>query len=395
MINSFIELVRDIYKTKEFIPLHAPVFSSIDKEMVVDAIDSTFVSSVSDYVGKFEATLSDYTGAKHVIPVVNGTSGIHLALHAIGVDSSCEVLTQSLTFAATCNAIAYTGAQPVLIDVESASMGLCPNAVAMFLGEHAEMRIDKNGKNLAINKNTGKHIAACVPMHTFGHPVKFSELQRVCNQWNIEIVEDSAEALGSFVSVDDKMKHCGTLGVAGVLSFNGNKPITTGGGGAILTNDDVLAERLRHLSTTAKLPHAWEYVHDEMGFNYRMPGLNAALGCSQMAQLHHFLEDKHKISNVYRSWATSESVSFIDAKDGTRPNFWLNAIVLENKQQRDAFLTETNQQGVMTRPIWQPMHLLSHFQDVQRTDLSNTLHIMNRLVNVPSSSRRHASMSDE
>ncbi len=387
MINSFVELVRGIYQTKEFIPLHAPIFSSIDKEMVVDAIDSTFVSSVSEYVGKFEQALSDFTGAKHVIPVVNGTSGIHLALHAVGVDSNCEVLTQSLTFAATCNAIAYTGAKPVLVDVDAESIGLSPSAVAGFLEDNAEMRTVDDGKEYAFNKISGKQIKACVPMHTFGHPVKFTELQRVCESWNIAIIEDSAEALGSFIEIDGMKKHCGTLGAMGVLSFNGNKPITTGGGGAILTNDDVLAKRLRHLSTTAKLPHAWEYIHDEVGFNYRLPGLNAALGCSQMAQLKHFLADKISITESYRTWANQHHIDFVDAKPGTQPNFWLNALMLDDKRQRDEFLAKTNEQGVMTRPIWQPMHLLNHFQDMQRTKLCNTLDIMQRLVNVPSSCR--------
>jgi len=387
MINSFIELVRDIYQTKEFIPLHAPVFSQTDKDLVADAIDSTFVSSVSDYVDKFEKALSEFTSAKHVVPVVNGTSGIHLALHAVGVNANCEVLTQSLTFAATCNAIAYTGAKPILLDVDPDSMGLCPQVLETFLNEHVEMRSIDGKENKAINKNTGKHIAACVPMHTFGHPVKFAELQRICNQWNIVIIEDSAEALGSFIQVEGKKKHCGTLGQMGVLSFNGNKPITTGGGGAVLTDNDALAQRLRHLSTTAKLPHTWEYVHDEMGFNYRMPGLNAALGCAQMMQLPSFLADKLLITKTYREWAENTDVDFIDTKQGTQPNFWLNAIVLQDKQQRDEFLTETNQQGIMTRPIWQPMHLLDYFKDVQRTDLTNTLNLTSRVVNIPSSCR--------
>ncbi len=382
MINSFIELVRDIYKTKEFIPLHAPVFSSIDKEMVVDAIDSTFVSSVSDYVGKFEVALSDFTGAKYVIPVVNGTSGIHLALHALGVDSDCEVLTQSLTFAATCNAIAYTGARPILVDVDQHSMGLCHQKLSEFLEENAELRDE-----YTFNKSTGKRIAACVPMHTFGHPVKFSELKAICDQWHISLVEDSAEALGSFIEIEGKTKHCGTLGLMGVLSFNGNKPITTGGGGAILTNDKRMAERLRHLSTTAKLPHKWEYFHDELGFNYRLPGLNAALGCAQMSQLKGFLEDKQKISRIYKEWVFNQAVEFVNAREGTNPNFWLNAILFPNREERDNFLTKTNEQGVMTRPFWQPMHLLNHFQDVQKTELKNTLYLVDRLVNVPSSSR--------
>ena len=389
MITQFIELVRDIYQTDEFIPLHAPVFSDIDKSYVVDAIDSTFVSSVSDYVSKFEQALSDFTGAKHVIPVVNGTSGIHLALHALGVNSKSEVLTQSLTFAATCNAIAYTGAKPVLVDVEAQSMGLCPDMLATFLEENAELR-EVGGNTKTVNKKTGKHIAACVPMHTFGHPVKLPDLQAICQQWNIAIVEDAAEALGSFVEINGVQKHCGTVGAMGVLSFNGNKPITTGGGGAILTNDDAYAERLRHLSTTAKLPHAWEYVHDEIGYNYRMPGLNAALGCSQMEQLSTFLADKKQTAQRYQNWAKEHSMVFVDAKSNTEPNFWLNAFLLENKKQRDEFLLETNKQGVMTRPIWRPMHLLEHFRDVERTSLNNTVGIMDRLVNVPSSVREVA-----
>lgn len=386
MIPQFIELVRDIYQTENFIPLHAPIFSARDKDYVVDAIDSTFVSSVSDYVGKFEQALSELTGAKHVIPVVNGTSGIHLALHALGVDAQCEVLTQSLTFVGTCNAIAYTGAKPVFVDVDINNMGFCPEALSVFLQENAELR-EVEGKQKTINKNTGKHIAACVPMHTFGHPVKISQLKVVCSQWNIAIVEDAAEALSSFVDIEGKSTHCGTVGEMGVLSFNGNKLITTGGGGAILTNDDALAKRLRHLSTTAKVPHAWEYEHDEIGFNYRMPGLNAALGCAQMEQISDFLADKLKITERYRNWSSEHGIVFIDAQAHTQPNFWLNALLLEDKQQRDEFLTETNQQGVMTRPIWQPMHLLKPYRDSQSTPLTNTLNIMQRLVNIPSSAR--------
>lgn len=386
MIASFIELVRDIYETDAFIPLHAPSFSALDKEYVVDAIDSTFVSSVSDYVGKFEQVLSRFTGADYIVPVVNGTSGIHLALHALGVNNDCEVITQSLTFTATCNAIAYTGAQPILVDVEAKSMGLCPESLDSFLQKHAELQ-EIDGQQVTINKHTGKHIAACVPMHTFGHPVKMAELRHVCQQWNIAIVEDAAEALGSFIELDGKQQHCGTIGAMGVLSFNGNKPITTGGGGAILTNDVVLAERLRHISTTAKLAHAWEYVHDEVGYNYRMPGLNAALGCSQMEQLPTFLADKQIITQRYREWSNEQGVTFVDGQENTQANFWLNAFILEDKKQRDEFLSLSNEQGVMTRPIWQPMHLLEHFKDVQRTELNNTLHIMERLVNVPSSAR--------
>ena len=390
MINDFILLVREIYQTDEFIPLHAPVFSELDKDLVVDAIDSTFVSSVSDYVGKFEQSISGLTGAKHVIPVVNGTSGIHLALHVLGVDQSCEVLTQSLSFVATCNAIAYTGAKPIFIDVDMNSMGLSSQSLVIFLQENTELQ-EIDGTLKTINKTTGKHIAACVPMHTFGHPVNMAELKTVCEQWNIAIVEDAAEALGSFiesdVGIERRTMHCGTFGIMGVLSFNGNKVITTGGGGAILTNDDSCAERLRHLSTTAKIPHAWEYQHDEIGFNYRMPGLNAALGCAQMQQLGSFLADKLDTANQYRKWSEEYGIHFVDAQTKTKPNFWLNALLLDNQAQRDQFLQETNGSGVMTRPVWQPMHLLPAFKSSQSNVLENTMQLTQRLVNVPSSVR--------
>lgn len=386
MIKDFIQLVREIYQTDEFIPLHAPIFSELDKQFVLDAIDSTFVSSVSEYVGKFEQSISDLTGAKHVVPVVNGTSGIHLALHVLGVDESCEVLTQSLTFVGTCNAIVYTGAQPVFIDVDLQTMGFSSHALADFLQQHAELQ-EVNGKQQAINKVTGKRIAACVPMHTFGHPVNMAALKTVCQQWQIAIVEDAAEALGSFIDNDAGCQHCGTLGDMGVLSFNGNKVITTGGGGAVLTNNDQLAERLRHLSTTAKTPHAWEYHHDEIGFNYRMPGINAALGCAQMEQLNKFLSDKLSIAEQYRSWSEEQNVSFVDAHVHAKPNFWLNALLLDDKAQRDQFLQETNDDGVMTRPVWQPMHLLPAFQSAQCSMLDNTVQLTDRLVNVPSSAR--------
>ena len=386
MINHFIELVRDIYQTDDFIPLHAPVFSDLDLEYVMDAIESTFVSSVSDYVNKLEQDLCEFTGAGYAIPVVNGTSGIHLALHVLGINADSEVLTQSLTFAATCNAIAYTGAKPIFIDVDQESMGLCPDSLDNFLENNAEFR-EVNGGMRTINKHTGKHIAACVPMHTFGHPIEISKLIHVCEKWGIVLVEDTAEALGSTFDFRGEKKHCGTIGAMGVLSFNGNKTITTGGGGAVLTNNYHLAERLRHLSTTAKLPHKWEYIHDELGFNYRMPGLNAALGCAQMAQLDHLLADKQDITSIYRDWCSSQSVEFVDSREGTQPNFWLNAVLLSDRQERDEFLAQTNKQGVMTRPVWQPMHLLNHFQDVQKADLTNTMFIMDRLVNVPSSAR--------
>ena len=304
------------------------------------------------------------------------------------------MLTQSLSFVATCNAIAYTGAKPIFIDVDMNSMGLSPQSLASFLQENAELQ-EIDGTLKTINKSTGKHIAACVPMHTFGHPVQMTELKTVCEQWHIAIVEDAAEALGSFIESDTESEvgierssiHCGTFGIMGVLSFNGNKVITTGGGGAILTNDDSCAERLRHLSTTAKIPHAWEYQHDEIGFNYRMPGLNAALGCAQMKQLESFLADKLDTVNQYRQWSEGHGIHFVDAQPNTKPNFWLNALLLDDQAQRDQFLQETNDNGVMTRPVWQPMHLLPAFKFSQSNTLENTIQLTQRLVNVPSSVR--------
>ena len=382
MISDFIKFVQGLYGTKEFIPLHAPVFNGKEKEYLNDAIDSTFVSSVSDYVIKFEELLCEFTGSKYAIPVVNGTSALHLAMHVAGVDADCEVLTQSLTFAATCNAVAYTGAQTVFIDIDPKTLGLDPDAVDEFLQQNAELRDD----GFAYNKHSKKRIAACVPMHTFGHPLRIQELAIVCKKWSIPLIEDAAEALGSYLIKEEKI-HCGTLGQMGVLSFNGNKVITTGGGGAILTDDDQLAAKLRYLSTTAKKPHAWEYAHDEVGFNYRMPGLNAALGCAQMQQLAGFLQDKREIAAAYEGWAKELGIGFISEPDGSQANYWLNALLLEDKSQRDEFLAMTNKANVMTRPVWEPMHKLPQFADCQCADLQNTAYISDRLVNVPSSPR--------
>lgn len=383
MINNFVEFVQDLYATKDFIPLHAPVLNGNEKQFVADAIDSTFVSSVSEYVLEFEKSLCEFTGASYAIPIVNGTSALHLALYAAGAGSDCEVITQSLTFAATSNAIAYTGAQPVFIDVEQQTLGLNPDAVRQFLEENADIRNDGH----TYNKSTNKRIVACVPMHTFGHPLRIEKLADICKQWSITLIEDAAEALGSYVLSDDAQQHCGTFGQMGMLSFNGNKIITTGGGGAILTNDEQLANKLRHLSTTAKTPHAWEYAHNEIGFNYRMPGLNAALGCAQMQQLDGFLKDKRNIAHVYSDWANSAGYEFITEPEQTRANYWLNALLLKDKAERDDFLKQTNEQKVMTRPAWEPMHQLPQFAHCQHDDLMNTVSLAQRIVNIPSSPR--------
>lgn len=383
MTADFIEFVRSLYGTKEFIPLHAPVFNGNEKQFVNEAIDSTFISSVSDYVLKFEQMLCDFTGATYAIPIVNGTAGLHLALHVAGVDKDCEVLTQSLTFVATCNAIAYTGAQPILIDIDKNTLGLSPDSLVEFLQEHAQIKDD----GCAYNKTTGKRIAACIPMHTFGHPARIQELLKICQEWSIDLIEDAAEALGSYVVSGAQKQHCGLFGKMGVLSFNGNKIITTGAGGAIITNDEELAFKLRHLSTTAKKPHAWEYTHDEIGFNYRMPGLNASLGCAQLEQLPVFLADKRKITIAYQTWSKAAGVEFLIEPENTQANYWLNCLLLDDKLQRDEFLKVTNESQVMTRPAWHPMHLSAQFKNYQHVDMSVTESLVDRLVSVPSSPR--------
>ena len=378
MYDSFIRFVRDIYQTKEDIQLHIPVFTDEDKTTVCDAINTTFVSSVSAYVGKFEQRLCHFTRSSYAISVVNGTAGLHLALYLSGVERDTEVITQSLSFVATGNAILYTGATPVFVDISSDTLGMSPTALSNFLEEYAELREDGT-----YNKLTEQRISACVPMHTFGHPCEIDKIIEICKQWAIVVIEDAAEALGSFYN----NIHCGCFAELGVLSFNGNKTITTGGGGAILMNSSTIAERSRHLSTTAKLPHAWEFLHDRLGFNYRLPGLNAALGYSQMNSLDGLLEEKRKIAMAYKEWANDNGVEFVSEPKNAKSNFWLNTLLMEGKQQRDAFLAHTNQNGIMTRPPWNPLHSLSYFTKCLCDDLTITSDIADRAVNVPSSPR--------
>ncbi len=376
MFDDFIRLVRDIYQTNAFIPLHEPRFIGNEKKYLNDVIDSTFVSSVGEYVDRFETQIAQYTGAKYAIAAVNGTAALHIALLLAGVKSGEEVITQSLTFVATCNAIHYCGAEPVFVDVDRATLGLSPSALATFLHEFAEHR-----DGAIWNKQTGKRIAACVPMHTFGHPIDMGALLQVCDGFQIPVVEDAAEALGSLY----KNQHCGSFGRLGVLSFNGNKIITTGGGGMILTNDEALAKQAKHLTTTAKQPHPWLFEHDQIGFNYRMPNLNAALGVAQLESLSGFISKKRQLAQKYRDWSQQQGWHCVNEPNNAQSNYWLNALVLENRTQRDAFLQTTNQQGVMTRPVWEPMHRLPMYQYCLRGDLSNTEWAMERVVNIPSS----------
>ncbi|MDC1004757.1 LegC family aminotransferase [Opitutales bacterium] len=375
MKKEFLSLVKDIYGT-DFVPLHRPVFEGKEKQYLMECIDSNFVSSVGEKVTEFEELTAKFTDSKFAIATVNGTSALHMCLHLAGVERFDEVITQALTFVATCNAITYCGASPVFIDVDKDTMGMSPSSLESFLDEFVEIRGD-----YAYNKNSGKRIKACVPMHTFGFPCRIEEISSICSQWNLELVEDAAESLGSFYCA----KHTGTLGSLGAISYNGNKIITTGGGGMIITNDESLAIRAKHITTTAKVPHAYEFVHDEIGFNYRMPNLNAALGCAQMETLPKMLEIKESIIARYGQFFDGSRIKMIRPIEGATCNNWLSAIILNSRKDRDGFLSYTNENGVMTRPIWRLMSDLEMFQDCQKDGLENSRWLEERVVNIPSS----------
>ena len=377
MYSKVVNYIRDIYSTNEFIPLHAPIFIGNEKKYLNECIDSTFVSSVGKFVDDFEYIVAKYTGAERAIVIVNGTEALHLSLILSGVKMGDEVITQPLTFIATANAISYVGAKPIFIDVDKETLGLSPLKMKNFLEENAEIRND----GFTYNKNTGNKISACVPMHTFGHPVKLNELKVLCEKYNIDLVEDAAESLGSKFCG----QHTGTFGRIGVVSFNGNKIITTGGGGIILTNDLGIGATAKHLSTQAKVPHPWEFNHDSIGYNYRMPNINAALGCAQMEQLDLFVEKKRWLADQYYSFFNSMGMNFFRESKDCFSNYWLNALICDNIQEREAFLKFTNNNKVMTRPVWKLMTELPMFQDCQKGDLSNSHWLADRIVNIPSS----------
>jgi perosamine synthetase len=377
MFDGFIEFVQNLYSTNEFIPLHAPKFKGNEKKYILDTINSTYVSSVGEFVNDFEKSVSEYTGAKYAIATTNGTAALHVALRLCGVGENTEVITQSLTFIATCNAIRYCGAKPVLLDVDRSTLGLSPESLNTFLQDNCEVRND----GICWNKLTNSKIIACLPMHTFGFPAQLDEIQQICSQYNIHLIEDAAESLGSFY----KNKHTGNLGKLAILSFNGNKIITSGGGGMILTNNENLAKKAKHISTTAKLPHEWNFVHDEIAFNYRMPNLNAALGLGQMDYIHKTLDSKRSIAKNYQNWGKDNGFEFISEPKNTKSNYWLNQVLLRDKKQRDEMLKITNFNGVMTRPAWTPMHKLELNKDCQFGPMNNTEWLFERLVSVPSS----------
>lgn len=375
--SKFNQFVRDIYRTNNFIPLHEPRFLGNEKKYVLDTIDSTFVSSVGAYVNDFEAKVQQFTGCSKAIATVNGTSALHTALLLAGVKRNDIVITQALTFVATCNALSYIGAEPLFIDVSLNTLGLCPKALDRYLQENTF--IDDQG--VCKHKTTNKRISAIVPMHTFGHPVEIDELQQVVTKWNIALVEDAAESLGSYY----KGKHTGTFGLVSALSFNGNKVITTGGGGMILCQDEELGIRAKHITTTAKILHPYEFYHDENGFNYRLPNLNAALGCAQMEGLEGFLAKKRDLAQQYQDFFKDSDISFVVEPEDCQSNYWLNAIICKDKAQRDLILDETNSNKIMTRPIWTLMTRLPMYQNALQGDLTNSLWLEERVVNIPSS----------
>lgn len=376
MFSQLVEFIRAQYQTTEFIPLHAPVFSGREEEYVVDTIRSTFVSSVGAYVDRFENGMAQYTGAEKATAVVNGTAALHTALILAGVQQNDLVLTQSLTFVATCNAIRYCGAEPVFLDVDLDTMGLSPAATEQWLADNAQL----DSLGTCRLKGSDQAIRACLPMHTFGHPVKLDELLGVCKRWNIHLIEDAAESLGSFY----KGKHTGTFGMAGTLSFNGNKVMTTGGGGMILCNAE-LGAKAKHLTTTAKRPHPYEFFHDEVAFNYRMPNLNAALGCAQLEMLNTFVQAKRKLAQQYENFLQHSELKFFKEPEGCKSNYWLNAVICEDGAQRDALLKTTNECGVMTRPIWTLMNRLPMYRACLTDGLENAKWLEARVVNLPSS----------
>jgi perosamine synthetase len=376
MYKDVVSFIQKIYKTTNFVPLHEPVFIGNEKKYLNECIDSTFVSSAGKFVDKFEKEVANYTGAKYAIATSSGTSALHIALLLANVERNNEVITQPITFVATCNAISYCGAQPVFVDVDKDTMGMSPFALQNFLENNTSVKNQQ-----CINGKTGKVIKACVPMHTFGHPCRIDEIKDICDKYHIFLIEDAAESVGSSY----KGNHTGTYSQIGIMSFNGNKIITAGGGGCIVTSDKLLAKKAKHLTTTAKVPHKWDFNHDMVGYNYRMPNLNAALLVAQLENLDSFIHKKRKLAHMYEDFFKNSNYTFVKELEESESNYWLNSIMLKDKQQRDLFLHETNSQNVMTRPIWTLMNKLPMFKNAQCDKLTNALWLEEHLVNIPSS----------
>ena len=398
MYKNVIGFIKELYGNEEFVPLSVPKFIGNEKKYLNECIDTTFVSSVGKFVDRFEENMAAYTGAKRAVVCVSGTNALHMSLMLVGVKRDDEVLTQALTFIATCNALSYIGAHPVFIDVDRSTMGLSPDAMKEWLQKNAEIRkntrigeLDKShdfafqeDEYACYNKNTGRRIKACVPMHTFGHPVRIEEIADICKEWHIELVEDAAESIGSLY----KGKHTGTFGKVGAISFNGNKTITTGGGGMMLFNNEEMGAYAKHITTQAKIPHRWEFRHDHIGYNYRMPNINAALGCAQLENLDAYVADKRATAAAYAEYFKNvDGIEFFTEPKNCFSNYWLNVVILPDHDKQMEFLQETNDNGVMTRPIWELMNRLPMFENCENDGLKNTIFFADRVVNIPSSVR--------
>lgn len=375
VIEEFIKFVKNIYGS-ESVPLHKPLFFKDTNKYLMECIESNFVSTAGQKVIEFERKISKFTGSKYAIATINGTSALHVGLQLANVKRNDEVITQALTFVGTCNPIVYIGAHPVFIDVDMDTLGLSPVSLRNFLQNHA---VHHNGSSW--NKVTGRRLAACIPMHTFGMPCRIDEITSICEEWRIPVVEDAAESLGSFF----QNKHTGTFGLLGALSFNGNKIITTGGGGMIITNDESIAFRAKHITTTSKVPDTIEFIHDEIGYNYGLPNINAALGCAQIEYLRIMLEAKHTVHELYSQFFDERNIQIVRPLINSNVNNWLNAIILNDRQERDKFLRYTNSNGVVTRPVWRLISELEMYKEYQNDGLGNSLLLQDRVVNIPSS----------
>ena len=377
MFEDVVNFIQETYQTTDRIHLHEPSFFGNEREYLSDCIDSTFVSSVGKYVTQFESLVAEFSGTKYAVATSNGTSALHIGLKLVGVDNNCEVVTQPLTFVATANAISYCNANPIFLDVDRETLGLSPTKLKEFLEEHAILNV--NGD--CINKSTNKIIKACVPMHTFGHPARIDEIVAICDSYNISVVEDAAESLGSYF----KNKHTGSFGKVGIFSFNGNKIITSGAGGMIVTNDEKLAIKAKHITTTAKISHPYEYIHDEIGYNYRLTNVAAAIGVAQMENIQPILEKHRSLAHSYEIFFKDKGMDFIKEPKYSESNYWLNSVVLQDRQARDDFLMSTNNRNIMTRPIWMLMNKLDMFKNAQVGNLDNAEWLEDRVVNIPSS----------
>ncbi|HED7363692.1 TPA: aminotransferase LegC [Campylobacter coli] len=378
MFKKEISFIKSLFN-KENIALHEPCFIGNEKKYLLECIDSGFVSSVGEFVTRFEEALKEKTKARFVIATNTGTAALHIALLANGIDENCEVITQSISFVATANAIAYTGAKPVFLDIDENTLSLSPKALEHFLENQTYQK-----DNLSYNKTTHKPIKACVIMHTFGLSAHIKAIKELCEKYHILLIEDAAEALGSTY----ENKALGTFGKCGILSFNGNKIITGGCGGAILSDDENLAKLARHLSTTAKIPHPYEYDHDRIAYNYRLCNINAAILLAGLENLELFLENKRELAKIYKDFFKNhDKCKFIDEKSNEKSNFWLNTLLFKNENLRNIFLEECLKNNIFVRPVWKSLPSLKAFQDCQSDELINTKKLEKRLINLPSSVR--------